>query len=167
MLVLAVGLAIFFFAHLVPMVPALSAALTRALGESGRKIAVSIDSAIGLALIIWGKAHAPLEPLWPPPTWGRDVAHALMPIAFVLLAAAYVSDNHIRPAVRNPMLAAIILWATAHLFANGDRASALLFGGFLAFAVVDWWSVSRRPARGREPGRIVGDFAAVAIGLTA
>ena len=42
------------------------------------------------------------------------------------------------------MLTAIKIWALAHLLANGDLASLLLFGSFLAFAVYDRISVKRR-----------------------
>jgi uncharacterized membrane protein len=43
----------------------------------------------------------------------------------------------IKATVRHPMLAAIKFWALAHLIANGDLASIILFGSFLAYAVVD------------------------------
>jgi uncharacterized membrane protein len=162
MIVLALGLLIFFGAHAVPMTPALA----HGLPERERKLAVALGSAVGLALIVWGKAQAPLEPLWAPPPWGRGLAHALMPLAFILVAAAYVPRNHIRPLVRNPMLAGVILWSIAHLAANGDLASLLLFGGFLLFAVVDWWSLTRRPSTAAA-GTLTGDAVAVVAGLAA
>ncbi len=43
------------------------------------------------------------------------------------------------------MLLAVKIWATAHLLANGDLGSLLLFGGFLAWAVMARISVKRRP----------------------
>ena len=42
---------------------------------------------------------------------------------FVLLAAAYI-PSRIRTAVTHPMLAAVKLWAFAHLLVRGDLASA-------------------------------------------
>jgi uncharacterized membrane protein len=41
------------------------------------------------------------------------------------------------------MLAAVKLWAVAHLLANGTLADVLLFGGFLAWAVADRIAVKR------------------------
>jgi hypothetical protein len=45
--------------------------------------------------------------------------------------------RRIKAAVKHPMLLAVKIWALAHLLVNGDLASVLLFGGFLAWAVVD------------------------------
>ena len=68
------------------------------------------------------------------------------------------------------MLVAIKTWAFAHLLANGDSASALLFGGFLAFAVYDRISVKRRGEAGlteKAKGALGGDVAAVVVGVVA
>ncbi len=46
--------------------------------------------------------------------------------------------------LKHPMLVAIKIWALAHLLANGDLASLVLFGSFLAFAVYDRISVKKR-----------------------
>ena len=56
------------------------------------KLAYSLASAIGLALIVWGYGQARLEPvpLWVPPLWTRHLASLLTLPAFVLVAAAYV-----------------------------------------------------------------------------
>ena len=44
------------------------------------------------------------------------------------------------------MLWGTVLWAIAHLFANGDLRSLLLFGTFLVWALFDMWSADRRGA---------------------
>jgi uncharacterized membrane protein len=70
------------------------------------------------------------------------------------------------------MLAATKTWAFAHLLANGMLGDVLLFGGFLAWAVLDRISVGKRPVRavpGAPPGRfndaivVVGGLALYAI----
>ena len=43
------------------------------------------------------------------------------------------------------MIIAVILWAVAHLLANGDAGSVLLFGAFLAWGVTAWLSMVSRP----------------------
>ena len=83
--------------------------------------------------------------LWNPPVWSRHLAFVLMLPSFVLLVAAYV-PSRIRTAVKHPMLAAVKIWAFAHLLANGDLGSLVLFGSFLAWAVYDRISVKRRAA---------------------
>jgi uncharacterized membrane protein len=49
------------------------------------------------------------------------------------------------------MLVGIKLWAFAHLLSNGDVGGILLFGAFLAWAVVDRISVKRRGDLGAQP----------------
>ena len=56
-----------------------------------------------------------------------------------------------RPTVKHPFLVAIKTWALAHLIANGDLASIILFGSFLAYAVYDRITLKRR-----EPTSLIG-----------
>jgi uncharacterized membrane protein len=73
----------------------------------------------------------------------RHLALLLMWPAMVLLVAAY-SPGLIRSKTKHPMLLAVKIWALAHLLANGDLGSMVLFGGLLAWAVYDRISVKRR-----------------------
>jgi uncharacterized membrane protein len=91
---------------------------------------------------------APVVQIWVPPDWTRHLALLLMLPVFPLLLAAYLPGK-IKAKVRHPMLVAIKFWALAHLIANGDLASIILFGSFLAYAVVDRILVKRRG--GAEP----------------
>ena len=65
------------------------------------------------------------------------------------------------------MLAAVIFWALAHLLSNGSLADVLLFGGFLAWAVLDRISLKRRPAQriATAAARPFNDVLAVVVGL--
>jgi uncharacterized membrane protein len=58
-------------------------------------------------------------------------------------------------------------WALAHLLANGRLADVLLFGGFLAWAVVDRISLKRRPPKviPHAPAGRFNDVIAVVLGL--
>ena len=67
-----------------------------------------------------------------------------------LLVAAYI-PGHIKTALKHPMLVGIKLWALAHLLANGDLGSIMLFGSFLAWAVFDRISLKRRTDPGAPP----------------
>ena len=88
--------------------------------------------------------------------------------AMILLVAAYV-PSRIRSAVGHPMLAAIKIWALAHLLANGDLASLVLFGSFLVWVVVDRISVKRRGALGPLGSATstspINDLIVVGVGL--
>jgi uncharacterized membrane protein len=68
----------------------------------------------------------------------------LMLVSLVLVVAAYVPGNHIKAAVGHPMLAGVKLWAFAHLLSNGRVVDVVLFGTFLAWAVVDFICARRR-----------------------
>jgi uncharacterized membrane protein len=174
MLLLILGLLIFFAVHLLPLKTELRAGLIGRFGEAAYKGLFSLLSLVGLVLIILGYAKlqglAGKNPeLWLPPVWTRHLALLLMIPALILLAAAYI-PSRIRTAVKHPMLAAIKLWAVAHLLANGDAASVLLFGSFLAYAIVDRISLKTRHAPGPlgdRKGTATGDALAVGVGLVA
>jgi uncharacterized membrane protein len=152
MLVLVIGLLVFFAIHLVPTNVELRNSLVSRFGGTGYKAIFGIISLVGLVLIVLGFHKLQLHPgknpqLWVPPIWTRHIALALMLPAMIALVAAYV-PSHIHTWLKHPMLVAIKIWALAHLLANGDLASLVLFGGFLAFAVYDRISVKRRGALG-------------------
>lgn len=99
--------------------------------------------------MIFGKGSAEFVHVYAPPVWGRQLALMAMPIASVLLVAAYL-PGYLRRLVRHPMLLGVALWGACHLLANGDLASLLLFGGMLVFALLDLSShLFRKPA---DPG---------------
>ena len=166
------GLALFIAAHLVPTRPSLRAGLVGRLGSGLYRGLFSVVSIAGLVLIVLGYGHmqglASGNPqLWVPAAWIKHVVFLLMIPATILLVAAYV-PSRIRSAVGHPMLAAIKIWAFAHLLANGDLASALLFGSLLGFAVYDRISVARRPSPGPlgdARGGAMHDILVLAVGL--
>ncbi len=92
----------------------------------------------------------------------------LMLPVFVLLIAAYV-PGQIKAKVKHPFVDAISTWALAHLIANGDLASIILFGSFLAYSVFDRIALKRRPATGlvtvAETGPARNDVISVVGGL--
>jgi uncharacterized membrane protein len=166
------GLALFIVVHLVPTQPSLRAGLVGALGPGLYRGLFSLASIAGLVLIVWGYGQmqglARGNPqLWVPPAWIKHVVFLLMIPAMILLVAAYV-PSRIRSAVGHPFLTALMIWAFAHLLANGDLASVLLFGSFLGFAVYDRISVISRPSPGPLGNREGGarqDILAIAVGL--
>jgi uncharacterized membrane protein len=152
MLVLIIGLVVFFAIHLVPSNVAMRDGLIARFGLNGYKAIFGLVSLIGFALIVIGFAKLQMHPgknpqLWDPPLWTRHLAAGLMLPAMIALVAAYV-PSRIHTALKHPMLVAIKIWALAHLLANGDLAALVLFGSFLAFAVYDRISVKERHALG-------------------
>lgn len=147
MLMLIIGLVLFLGIHSVPIVRSRREALVAKFGENGYKGLFSLVSAVGFVLIIYGYGVARYEGpiLYDPPHWLRHVTMLFMVPVFIFLVAAYV-PSRIRAALKHPMLVAVKLWAFSHLLVNGDLASVLLFGSFLAWAVLDRISVKRRGA---------------------
>jgi uncharacterized membrane protein len=143
MTTLLIGIALFFSVHSIPMLPNVKTALQARLGGNRFKGLFSLFAMAGFVAIVFGMGKAPFQPLWTPPSWSHNVTNLFMPVAFCLLVAAYIPSNF-RRIIRNPMLAAVLLWSLAHLVSNGDLASLLLFGSFGLFSVVDIISVNRR-----------------------
>jgi uncharacterized membrane protein len=169
MAILILGLILFFGAHLTPTFPAFQASMVDRVGEKVFKGGFSLVSLAGLVLIVLGvsaaRGSAADVQLWHPPLWTHHLAFALMLPAFILLASMGQA-SHIRDKVRHPMLAAIKLWAAAHLLANGDLLALLLFGSFLAYGVYDRISVKKRavPLKPRADGWR-GDAIAIVVGV--
>jgi uncharacterized membrane protein len=168
--VLIVGLVLFLGVHSVAIVaPALRARTIHRLGEGAWKGLYALVSLVGFVLICYGFGLARQAPvvLYSPPIWLRHVALILMLPVFPLIIAAYL-PGRIKTAAKHPMLAAVKLWAFAHLLANGLLADVLLFGAFLAWAVVDRISLKRRstPQLLRTaPRGPLNDVIAVVLGL--
>jgi len=147
MLILILGIVLFLGAHSLPILPGGRAGLIGRLGEGGYKGLFSLLAGAGFALIAWGFGRYRAEgwvQIWAPPLWTRHITISLMWFAFVALAASGKAPGRIRGWLRHPMLVGVKIWALAHLLANGDLGGMILFGSFLAWAVVDRISVKRR-----------------------
>jgi uncharacterized membrane protein len=116
------------------------------IGERPWKAVYALLSIAGFVLLVIGYGAARQAPmvLYSPPVWTRHLVALFTIPAFVLLAAAYVQGNAIKRIVGHPMVAAVKLWALAHLLANGTLADVLLFGGFLGWAVLSFTAARRR-----------------------
>ncbi len=144
---LILGLFIFLGVHSVRIVADDWRTRTRArIGAQSFKGVYSLLSLVGFALIVWGFGIARETPhlLWLPPAGMRHAASLLNVLAFVLLMAAYVPGNGIKARVHHPMVLSVKTWALAHLVSNGNLAHVVLFGAFLAWAVLDFISARRR-----------------------
>ncbi len=152
MILLILGLVLFLGTHAFTMARARRAAAIERFGANGFKMAYTVLSLIGFGLIIYGfgqyRASGWIN-VWFPPVWTKHLALLLMLPVFVLLAVSAAPGkgrpSKIRAVTKHPMLLAVKIWATAHLLANGDLGSMLLFGGFLAWAVMARISCKRRP----------------------
>ena len=107
--------------------------------------------------------------VWNPPAALKHITVALMLPAVILVVASYIRGR-IYTTLKHPMLTGIKLWAAAHLLANGDLGSIVLFGSFLAWAVFDRISLKHRTDAGAPPIPVGGpgnDLIAIAVGIVA
>src|SRR5260221_8416300 len=153
LLVMILGLMLFLGVHTLTTQRKLRASVIASTGEGGYKIGYALASTVGLVLIVWGFAHYRATgwiDVWQPPTALKHITVALMLPAVILVVASYIRGR-IYTVVKHPMLTGIKLWAAAHLLANGDLGSIILFGSFLGWAVFDRISLKHRPDAGAPP----------------
>ncbi|MCC5991794.1 MAG: NnrU family protein [Rhodobacteraceae bacterium] len=153
--------AFFLFTHAVPVRPPVKPWLIARLGSVGFGVAYSVLSLGALAWLFIAAARAPHVVLWPKPASAHWIALAAMVPAVLLLAltlgrpnpfsfggARNASFNPDRPELpgrlRHPVLLALALWAGAHLIVTGTLAHVLMFGGFVAFALLGMRMIDRR-----------------------
>ncbi|MEQ1609073.1 MAG: NnrU family protein [Hyphomonadaceae bacterium] len=129
----------------------------------------SLLTLVGFVALVWGYGMLkPWIPLATPPYWTRHITMALMLPAMILIVAAYMRPaGFLKKAVKHPMLLAVKIWALAHLIANWDLASFILFGSFLIYGVVDRIAVKRRGDMGAATIKpnVLGDLLSIAVGL--
>lgn len=146
MAILILGIILFIGTHSIRIVaPGLRAAMVEKNGLKGWRGFYSLASIVSLVLLIWGYATAPVVNVWFPPVWTAHVAVTLMLISMVCFVASSMPAGYIATKTKHPMVLGVKIWATAHLLANGDLASILLFGAFLV-----WGVVMRISLKGRE-----------------
>lgn len=130
-LFLIAGLALWSGAHLFKR---LNPEKRAAMGDKGRgPIALAILASVVLMVIGYRMADGTVF-------WGRNPALAginnLLMLLSIYLFAASGMKTAIARKMRHPMLAAVKVWALGHLLVNGDTPSFILFGGLMAWAVV-------------------------------
>ncbi len=172
LLVMILGLVLLLGPHVVTARRELRARIVASSGEGAYKTGYALVALIGLALVVWGfaqyRATGWIE-VWQPPIAFKHITVALMLPAVILVVTSYIRGR-IYTTLKHPMLAGVKLWAAAHLLANGDLGSIILFGSFLAWAVFDRISLKHRADTGAPPipvGGLSNDMIAIAVGCVA
>jgi len=160
---LSLAALLLFLSHAVPSWPGVRPALIAWLGRTGFVTLHSLGSLLTLGLFIHAyRAAGGGMPLFLPADWSAPLAVALMPLAFLLIAAR-ISTKFGEPKAPNPPAGiyritrfpgsmGLLLWALLHLQATGDGRRVVLFVTMAAialFAMVknDW--VLRRTDAGQ------------------
>jgi uncharacterized membrane protein len=146
MILLIAGVVLWTAAHLLKR---LAPDVRASLGAAGKGIvAVALFASIVLMVIGYRSAEGPYF-------WGRSSAlvgiNNLLMLLSVYMFAASGMKTAIARKMRHPMLGAVKVWALAHLLVNGDLASFILFGGLLAWAVIQMIAINKAEPEWERP----------------
>lgn len=139
MALLGLGVLLWAFVHLFKR---LAPARRVAMGDKA-KGGVALGVLVSIVLMVIGYRMAEGAVFW-----GRHPAtvglNNLLNLTAVYLFAASGMKTWITSKIRHPQLTAVKAWALAHLLVNGDVPSFVLFGGLLAWAVVEVILINRQ-----------------------
>ena len=148
---LIAGVLLWIGLHLIPVAatgPRQS--LIDKLGENGYKGIFSLLMLSAMGLMVMGWRGATPSQLYIPGPELRWAALGLNAVAFILLAATR-RPSRIGRVVRHPQLTGVLVWAIAHLLANGDSRSLVLFGGFAVWCIIMIVLINRRDGAWVKP----------------
>jgi uncharacterized membrane protein len=166
MIELAVAIAAFLAAHMIPSVPGLRDRLVGLMGRGAYMAAYSILSLVLLGWVVVAALRAERIPLWNPAPWQWWVPLLVMPLSLWLLLAGLTSPNPLsvtmrktgEPApggivavTRHPVLWGFALWGLSHVPPNGHLAGLVLFGGVALFGFLGMRMLDRRSRRTLGP----------------
>jgi uncharacterized membrane protein len=152
LLLLLLAMIAFVGLHLLLALPSIRSRLVARLGTNGFRAGYAVQAIVLLVLAVIAFNNASYLPLWSVPAlaWLPIV---VMPIALWLVVGSLSTKNPTAVApggeavlapgarlplytaiTRHPMLWGFLLWALAHVAANGDLAALILFGGIAVLA---------------------------------
>jgi len=153
MIWLAGGIVLWAAIHFVPTVlPGLRSKVIAAIGEKPYRGAFSLVVLAALIMIIASWRSSVPVVIYAPPDWGPNFAFLLMYVAVVLFGAAHAKTN-VKRVIRHPQLTGMLFWAIAHIVANGDSRSLVLFGGLGLWAAVQMSLINHREGVWIKPER--------------
>ncbi len=132
MIFLALTVAAFAVWHLLPVLPAAQARVQALLGAAYGPV-YGVVSLVLLGLIVVAWRMADFVYVYDPPEGGRYATFVLVLVGFICLGI-FIFRGSLRLKLRMPLALGVMAWGAGHLFANGDAASVILFGGMIAYA---------------------------------
>lgn len=151
MSILIGGVLLWSAVHLVPaLAPGFRQNLVTRLGTGPWKGLFALAILASLALIVIGWRSTVPEAVYQPPPWGRSAAIGLMIVSVYLFGAAR-RPAIVKRVVRHPQLTGMAVWSIAHLLANGDHRSLVLFGGLGVWAIGEIFAINRRDGAWIKP----------------
>jgi uncharacterized membrane protein len=171
MLTLSLACLLLLVTHLGVSSTPLRSWLLSTVGESIYLGGYSVLALLAIGLMI--DAYISLDHnlyVWSPTPLAANLARAIMPVALVFLLSGLMCRNPtsvkmaevvrevtglqmpgILRITRHPVQWGILLWALAHLVANGDQASIIFFGTFAVLAALGSVALDRRRQQDPSP----------------
>lgn len=135
--------------------------LIGALKPGGFALVYSLVATVGLVGIVLSFRSAPYIEVWLPPRAFRWLPVLSMPIAILFMVAGFSTPSAtsvgqgslakepdsvrgIFTITRHPALCGFAIWATAHLFANGELRAIIVFVAILTLAITGMTHIDRR-----------------------
>ncbi|MEM1380694.1 MAG: NnrU family protein [Pseudomonadota bacterium] len=156
-------MAVFILSHVLLVRARLKEYLIRSVGARLYLIGYSVFSVILFGWVIAELLNAPRVPVWYAGSWAHAFAVLMMLPAFVLIGIGIVTPNPVSVAFRagcfradrpgfvgwfrHPLLLGLTLWGAAHVPANGDWPSLILFAGSAVFGAFGMVMLERRYRR--------------------
>ncbi|AZQ68953.1 hypothetical protein EF888_18560 [Silicimonas algicola] len=142
MTLLILGLLLWAGAHLVKrLAPGARAVLQDKMGD-GSKGLIAALILLSVVLMVLGYRSADGAVYWGRTGAMVGINNLLMVVAVALFGVGN-SKSRLRGKMRHPMLTGLIVWGVAHLLVNGDVPSFVLFGGLIAWALLEMILVNR------------------------
>lgn len=154
MLLLVLGILLWSATHLFSAIGAHSrSALIARIGLGPYKGLYTLALVAALTMIVFGWRATPPTSAWLPPMGLRHLTLLLVPLAVILFTSSRAPTD-LKQVIRHPQLTGVKLWALAHLLSNGEWRSIVLFGGLLAWAVLEVIFINRRDGARVKPPRV-------------
>ncbi|WP_339721001.1 NnrU family protein [Marinomonas primoryensis] len=149
MLILVIGLVVFFCVHSVRLFAPNWRETSMGQGKNGVMrwhMRFGLLTLLATAFIVMGYMQMRVEPiwLWFPPVWTRHLAGLLVLVALFFVGSALVPNTSMKQKMGYPLLIGIKIWAFAHLISNGTVADVMIFGSFLVWSIVSFVVYRRR-----------------------
>lgn len=170
MTLLIAAAAFFVLLHLLVSGTALRGALVKVIGEPAYMGLFSLASVGGIVWLsmAYGDARGAGETFWSASTGARHGAILLMLVSLLLIVPGLTTPNPTsvkqegtlnKPDAvkgmlrisRHPFLWGVAIWGLAHLLANGDTPSLILFGSLLALALLGTTSIDAKRKKALGP----------------
>lgn len=151
MTLICLGLLLWIGVHFIPSLalPLKEKWIAR-LGPGGYQGSFAVLILLSVVLIVLGWRSTIPETLYVLPPFTRHLAMLIVLMAFILIGASQ-AKTRIKQFVRHPQLTGVVVWALAHLLANGDTRSLLLFGGLGVWALLSMITINKREGAWIKP----------------